>query len=72
MASQMQCAIAEDLKEALHTRSEPRILDAEPDLQPSFGNTGKLSMHFVPEMTQESLEHEPGKPEFLPTEQQEE
>lgn len=56
MANIMHRAISEEPIEAMHTRSEPRIIDAEPDLQPQFANTGKLSMDFAPEMTQESLE----------------
>ena len=77
MANHMQRSISEERKEVVHTRSEPQMLDSEQGLQqPQYANTGQinkqpghLSMHFVPEMTQESMQEEPDMPEFLPTEQ---
>ena len=76
----MKRAISEDPS---HTRSEPHGLDQvieNEGLQVSKRLTTRalidpsMVMNLVPEATQESYmltEHEPGQPEFLPTEQQE-
>ena len=83
MGLRMKRSISEDAQ-AIHTRSEPQVHDPALAENDQIGPKERrrtthqllepgMTMNLVPEATQESIlptENEPGKPVFLPTEQE--